>query len=138
MYMVRVVQLYSFPCSCLVFPKLFIEEAFLISTAYYCLFCLRFSSVQFMSVAQLCLTLCDPMNRSTPGLPVHHQLLEFTQTHLHRVSDAISSPSPSAFNLSQHQSFPMSQFFSSVGQSIGTSASASVLAMKWGCCCCCC
>ena len=57
-------------------------------------------SGQFSSVAQLCLTLCDPMNRSTPGLPVHHQLSEFTQTHAHRVSDAIqpshplSSPSP--------------------------------------------
>ena len=67
-------------------------------------------SVQFSSVAQLCLTLCDPMNRSTPGLPVHHQLPEFTQTHCHRVSDAIqpshprSSPSPPAPNPSQHQS----------------------------------
>ena len=67
-------------------------------------------SVQFSSVAQLCLTLCDPMNRSTPGLPVHHQLLEFTQTHVHRVSDAIqpshplSSPFPPALNPSQHQS----------------------------------
>ena len=60
------------------------------------------SSVQFSSVAQLCPTLCDPMNRSTPGLPVHHHLPEFTQTHVHRVSDAIqpshplSSPSPPA------------------------------------------
>ena len=68
-----------------------------------------FSSVQFSSVAQSCLTLCDPMNRSTPGLPVHHQLPEFTQTHIHRVSDAIqpshplSSPSPLAPNPSQHQ-----------------------------------
>ena len=59
-------------------------------------------SVQFSPVAQSCLTLCDPMNRSTPGLPVHHQLLEFTLTHAHRVSDAIqpshplSSPSPPA------------------------------------------
>ena len=66
-------------------------------------------SVQFSSVAQSCPTLCDPMNRSTPGLPVHHQLPEFTQTHVHRVGDAIqpfhplSSPSPPAFNLSQHQ-----------------------------------
>ena len=66
-------------------------------------------SVQFSSVAQSCLILCDPMNRSTPGLPVHHQLLEFTQTHVHRVSDAIqashplSSPSPPAPNPSQHQ-----------------------------------
>ena len=47
------------------------------------------SSVQFSSVTQSCLTLCDPTNRSTPGLPVHHQLLEFTQTHVHRVGDAI-------------------------------------------------
>ena len=67
-------------------------------------------SVQFSSLAQLCLTLCDPMNRSMPGLPLHHQLPEFTQTHVHRVSDAIqpshllSSPSPPAPNLSQHQS----------------------------------
>ena len=63
----------------------------------------------FSSVAQSCLTLCDPMNRSTPGLPVHHQLPESTQTHVHCVGDAIqpshplSSPSPPAFNLSQHQ-----------------------------------
>ena len=62
------------------------------------------SSVQFSSVAQSCPTLCDPMNCSTPGLPVYHQLLEFTQTHVHRVSDAIqpshplSSPSPPAPN----------------------------------------
>jgi len=69
------------------------------------------SSVQFSSVAQSCPTLCDPMNRSTPDLPVHHQLPEFTQTHVHRVSDAIqpspplSSPSPPAPNPSQHQSF---------------------------------
>ena len=58
--------------------------------------------MQFSSVAQSCLTLCNPMNHSTPGLPVHHQLLEFTQTHVHRVGDAIqpshplSSPSPPA------------------------------------------
>ena len=69
---------------------------------------ISFSSVQFSSVAQSCLTLCDPMNRSTPGLPVHHQLLEFTQTYVHWVHDAIqpshplSSPFP-ALNLSQHQ-----------------------------------
>ena len=64
----------------------------------------------FRSVAQSCLTICDPMDCSTPGLPAHHQLLEFTQTHVHWVSDAIqsshplSSPSPPALNLSQHQS----------------------------------
>ena len=64
---------------------------------------------QFSSVAQSCPTLCDPMNCSTPGLPVHHQFPEFTQTHVHRVGDAIqpshplSSPSPPAPNPSQHQ-----------------------------------
>ena len=52
---------------------------------------------QFSSVAQLCLTLCDPMNHSTPGLPVHHQLPEFTQTHIHRVSDAIQPSHPQYF-----------------------------------------
>ena len=66
-------------------------------------------SAQFSSVAQSCPTLRDPMNRSMPGLPVHHHLLEFTQTHIHRVSDAIqpshplSSSSPPAFKISQHQ-----------------------------------
>ena len=85
----------------------------------FCLFCYwgltslflsDISSVQFSSVSQSCPTLCDPMNRSTPSLPVHHQLPEFTQTHVHRVSDAIqpshplSSPSPPSPNPSQHQS----------------------------------
>ena len=66
-------------------------------------------SAQFSSVAQLWPTLCDPMDCSTPGFPVHHQLRELTQTHVHRVRDAIQpshplwSPSPPAFNLSQHQ-----------------------------------
>ena len=69
----------------------------------------NFVIVQFSSVAQSCLTLCNPMNRSMPGLPVHHQLPEFTQIHVHWVSDAIqpscplSSPSHPALNLSQHQ-----------------------------------
>ena len=69
------------------------------------------TSVQFSSVAQSCPTLCDPMNRSTPGLPVHHYLPEFTQTHVYRVSDAIQpshpllSPSSPAPNPSQHQGF---------------------------------
>ena len=66
--------------------------------------------LKFSSVAQSCPTLCDPMNFSTPGLPVHHQLPEFTQTHVHRASDVIqpshplSSPSPADPNPSQHQS----------------------------------
>ena len=90
-----------------------------------------FSSVQ--SVTQSCLTLCNPMNCSTPGLPVHHQLPEFTQTYVHRLSDAIqpshplSSPSPPAPNPSQHQSFPISQLFAWGDQSTGVSALASVL-----------
>ena len=73
---------------------------------YACMYC---KSVQFSSVAQLCPTLCDPMNCSTLGLPVHHQLPESTQTHVHWVDDAIqpshplSSPSPPALNLPQHQ-----------------------------------
>ena len=101
---------------------------------------------QFSSVSQSCPTLCDPMNLSMPGLPVHHQLLEFTQTYVHWVSDALQpshpmlSPSPPAFNLSQHQclfkwvsssvSFPMNQLFTSGGQSIGVSASTLVLPMN--------
>ena len=83
-----------------------------------------------------CPTLCDPMNYSVSGLPVHHQLLEFTQTHVHRVGDAIqpshplSSPSPPVPNPSQHQFFPMSQLFASGGQKIGVSALISVLPMN--------
>ena len=71
--------------------------------------CCTYALVQFSSVTQLCPTICDPMNGITPGLPVHHQLLEFTQTHVHWVGDAIqpfhplSSPSPPAPNPSQHQ-----------------------------------
>ena len=76
---------------------------------------------KFSSVPQLCLTLCDPipMNCSMPGFPVVHQLLELAQTRVHSVGDAIQpshpllSPSPPAFNLSQHQGFPLSQFFTS-------------------------
>ena len=75
-----------------------------------CQYFLEEKSVQFSSVAQSCPTLCNPMNRSTPGLPVHHKVPEFTQTQVHRVSDAIqpshplASPSPPAPNPSQHQS----------------------------------
>ena len=70
---------------------------------------LKAASVQLSSVSQSCPTLCDPMDCSTPGFSVHHQLLEFTQSHVHWVSDALqpchplSSPSAPAFNLSQHQ-----------------------------------
>ena len=90
-------------------------------------------SVQFNSIAQSCLTLCDPMNHSMPGVSIHHQLPEFIQTHVHRVSDAIQpshpllSLSPPAPNPSQHQSFPVSQLFTWGSQSTGVSASASYL-----------
>ena len=100
---------------------------------------LTFSTVQFSSVAHMCPTLCNPMDCSTSGLPVHHQLLEFTQTHAHWVGDAIqpsyllSSPSP-AFNLSQHQGLyhwvSSSHLVAKFHQSIGVSASASVLPMN--------
>ena len=88
---------------------------------------------QFSSVIQSCPTLCYPMNCSTPGFSVHHQLPEFTQTHIHPVGNAIQpshpllspySPAPSP---SQHQSFPMSQLFAWGGQSTGVSALASFL-----------
>ena len=88
------------------------------------------------SVTQSCLTLCDPVDCSMPGFLVHHQLLELAQTHVHRVDDAIQpshpllSHSPPAFNLSQHQGIFQSQLFTSAGQSIGVSASASVLPMN--------
>ena len=88
---------------------------------------------QFSSVAQLCLTLCEPMDCSTPGFPVHHQLPGLAQTW---VGDAIQpshplvSPSPPTFNLSQHQGLFKSQFFPSGGQRIRVSASASVLPMN--------
>ena len=97
--------------------KCTISHFFLVSQLFFPLctraffFFLTFSepSVQFSSVAQSCPTFCDPMDCSMPGLPAHHQLPEFTQTHVHRVSDAIqpshplSSPSPPAPNPSQHQ-----------------------------------
>ena len=92
-------------------------------------------NIQFSSVTQSCPTLCNPMNYSTPGLPVHHQLLEFTQTHVHRVvHPAISSSvvpfSSCSQSLTASESFPMSQLFTRGGQSIGVSASTSVLPMN--------
>ena len=102
-----------------------------------CIWCNSyFISVQTSSVSQVCPTLCDPMNRSTPDLPVHHHLLEFTQTHTHRVHDAIqpshpwSSPSPPALNPSQPQSLFQWELFAWGGQSTGASASASFLPKK--------
>ena len=99
---------------------------------------LKLISVQSNSVTQPCLNLCDCMDFSIPGFPVHHQLPELAQIHVHRVGDAtqpshpLSSPSPPVFNLFHHQSgsFPMSQYFPSGGQSIGPSASATVLPMN--------
>ena len=94
------------------------------------------TSVQLSSVAQLCLTLCNPMDCSTPGFPVHHKLPEVLQTPVHWVRDAIqpshplSSPSPPAFKLSQNGYFSMSRFFASDDQNIWVSASASVLSMN--------
>ena len=90
-------------------------------------------SVQFSSVTQSCPTLCDPMNRSTPGLPVHYHLLEFTQTHVHQVSDAIQHSHPVVSfsscpqSLPASKSFPMSQLFTWGGQNTGASALASFL-----------
>ena len=94
--------------------------------------------VQFSSVTQSCLILCNPRDCNMPGLPVHHQLPEFTQTHVHRVSDGCHPTiSPSVAPFTSHlQSFPasgsflMSQFFTSGGQSTGVSASTSVLPMN--------
>ena len=97
---------------------------------------LQFSSVHFSSVAQSCPTLCDPMNHSTPGCPVHHQLPKFTQIHIHRVRDTtqpshpLSSPSPPASNPCQHQSLFQWVNSSHEGQSIGVSALASFLPKK--------
>ena len=91
-------------------------------------------SVQFSSVAQSCLTLCDPMDSSLPGLPVHQQLPKLTQTHVHWVGDAIKPSHPLITfssclqSFSASGSFQMSKFFTSGGQSIG--ASASVLPMN--------
>ena len=99
-------------------------------------FTTAFSSVQFSSVVKSCPTLCNPMDQSTPGLLVHHQLLEFIQTHVHRLGDDIqpshplSSPSPPAFNLSQHQGLFQCRLFASGGQSTGAAALASVLPMN--------
>ena len=93
-------------------------------------------SVQFSSVAQVCPTLCDPKDCSTPGFPVHHQLPEFTQTHVHSqwchstISSFVIPFSSCLQPFPESGSFLMSQLFESGGQSIGTSASATVLLMN--------
>ena len=92
--------------------------------------------IQFNSVPQLCPILWDPLNCSTPGFPVHHQFPELAQTQVHGVSDVIqqshplSSPSPPPLIFPSIRVFPVSQFFASGDQSIGVSASASVLPMN--------
>ena len=93
--------------------------------------------LQFSSVTQSCLTLCDPMDCNMPGLPVYHQLLGFTQAHVHWVGDAsqpsrpLSSPSPPTFNLSQHQGlFRRVSYSHQVAKVLEFSASASVLSMN--------
>ena len=98
----------------------------------------RYLQCLFISVPQSCLTLCNPMDCSTPSLPVHHHLPEFTQTHIHRVSDAIQPSHPLFIPFSSclqsfpaSGSFPMSQFFVSGG----ASASASVLRATCDCFC---
>ena len=95
--------------------------------------------VQFSSVTQSCLTLCDPMDCSTPDFPVHHQLPEFTQTHVHQVGDTIQPSHPLSSPFPMPSIFPsiyfpgsisMNQFFASGGQSVRASASTSVLPMN--------
>ena len=100
-------------------------------------FRMRFTRHQFSSVPELCLTLCDPKDCNTSGLPIHHQLLEFTQIHVHWVGDAIqpshplSSPSPPTLNLSQHQGlFKWVTSSHQVAKSIVVSASTLVLPMN--------
>ena len=99
-----------------------------------CVSCYLLFSLAFSSVTQSYLTFCDPMDCSMPGFPVHHQLPELTQTHVHPAGDAIQPSHPVISSCLQSfpasGSFPMSQFFSSGGQSIGVPASASVLPMN--------
>ena len=122
---------YFFPLTCLNCTK-----RNLLSTidCYYtgCLYGLFFFLVhQFSSVTQPCPTLCNPMNRSTPGPPVHHHLLEFIQTHIHRaISFSVVPFSSCPQSLPASESFPMSQLFAGGGQSTGASALASFLPKK--------
>ena len=127
------------------------QDSLIISTIYWAptVYQILFhTSVQFSSVTQLCPTLCDPMNCSMPGLPVHHQLLEFTQTHVHgtpgvhsdscpwsqwchpAISSSVAPFSSCPQSLPASGSFPMSQLFTWGGQSIGVSALASFLPMN--------
>ena len=101
----------------------------------HCVYLVFIAHNQFSSVTQSCPTLCDPMDCSIPGFPVHHQLPERAQTHVHQVSDPTISSSVVPFSSCLQSfpasgSFPMSQFFVPGGQTIGASASASVLSMS--------
>ena len=113
-----------------------VRHTYLSHIYIYIYVCMHVCSVQFSLVPQSCPTLCDPMNCSTPGLPVHHQLPEFTQTHVHWVwcySTISSSVIPFSSCLQSFPapgSFQLSQLFASGGQSIGVSASTSVLPMN--------
>ena len=114
----------------------FLSPETLESSTSFFMFTPNIESVHFSSVAQSCPTLCNPMDCNTPGLPVHHQLPEFTQIHVHWVSDAIQ-PSHPVIPLSSclqyfpaSRSFLESKFFTSGGQRTGVSASASVLPMN--------
>ena len=112
---------------CLHTIKILLMTFLILCTTFHDLF------TQFSSVAQLCLTLCDPIDCRKPGFLVHHQLPELTQTHIHWVRDAIqpshllSSPFHPTLNLSQHQGLFMSQLFRSGGQTTAASVSASIL-----------
>ena len=105
-----ILELMSFPPRIFIFLGNILKIPLIIFFPLFSLSSNNISSVQFSSVTQSCLTLCDPMNRSTPGLPVHHQHPEFTQTHVHWVGDAtqpshpLLSPFPPAPNPSQNQS----------------------------------
>ena len=91
---------------------------------------LKYQTVQFSSGAQSCPTLCDPMNHSTPGLPVYHQLLESTQTHVHPTISSSVIPFSCSHSFPASGSFQMSQLFASGGQNTGVSASTSVLPLN--------
>ena len=113
---------------------IFRKSAYCIIT--YLMWLIQWFLVSVSSVTQLCPTLCNLMYCSTPGFPVHHQIPEPTQSHVYQVGDTVqlsyplSSPSPLAPSPTQCQGLPMSQYFAWGGQSIGVSASASVLPMN--------
>ena len=101
--------------------QIFLQRLIFISLWFLVVTLLNTMIVQFSSVTQSCPTLCNPMNRSTPGLPVHHQLPEFTQSHVHRVSDAIQPPHPLS------SPFPPTP----ISPSIRVFSNESTLRMRW-------